>query len=65
MESRADYPTFTAQEIVTAMRERGARHLATTIRHHVVTAMGRTAVGRVAGNYNDLERVMRGRFLLL
>ena len=57
--------TFTAQEIVTAMRERGTRHLDTTIRRHVATQMCRNAVGDSAGKYNDLERVERGRFRLL
>ncbi len=57
--------TFTAHEIVAAMRERGTRHLDTTIRRHVATEMCRNAVGPGAGKYQDLERVGRGQFRLL
>ncbi|CAM4160560.1 hypothetical protein [Deinococcus marmoris] len=57
--------TFTAHEIVAAMRERGTHHLDTTIRRHVATEMCSNAVGPKAGKYNDLERVGHGRFRLL
>jgi hypothetical protein len=56
---------FTTQEIVAAMRERGTRHLDTTIRRHVATEMCSNAAGPGAGKYQDLERVGRGQFRLL
>ena len=63
-QQRAD-GTFTAQDIVTAMRQAGTKHLDTTIRRHVATEMCVNAVGPTAGRYRDFERVERGRFKLL
>ncbi|SMB83362.1 DUF7669 domain-containing protein [Deinococcus hopiensis] len=64
VKQRAD-GTFTAQEIVAAMREYGTKHLDTTIRRHVSTEMCINAVGPNAAKYHDFERVERGRFKLL
>ncbi len=57
--------TFTAQDVVAAMRARGTTHLDTTIRRHVSSEMCRNATGSTAARYHDLERVERGRFRLL
>lgn len=57
--------TFTAQAVVAALREKGTRHLDTTIRRMVSTEMCRNAAGPQAGKFHDLERVSRGRFRLL
>lgn len=57
--------TFTAQDVVAALRARGTKHLDITIRRHVSTEMCRNAAGSTAAKYHDLERVARGRFRLL
>ncbi|MFB9991338.1 hypothetical protein ACFFLM_05010 [Deinococcus oregonensis] len=57
--------TFSAQDVVAALRAKGTQHLDTTIRRHVASEMCQNAVGQGAGKYPDFERVARGRYRLL
>ncbi|UBV43854.1 hypothetical protein LAJ19_06470 [Deinococcus taeanensis] len=57
--------TFSVQDIVSAMRQKGTLHLDTVIRRHVNMEMCANATGARAGKYKDLERVARGRYRLL
>jgi hypothetical protein len=61
---RAD-GTFTCRDVISTLRAQGTHHMDTTIRMHVSTKMCANAVGPLAGQFQDFERVERGRFRLL
>jgi GGDEF domain-containing protein len=56
--------TFTAEQIVAAMRAHGSRYADSTIRTHVTSRMCADAPDHHARVYDDLVRVDRGLYRL-
>jgi hypothetical protein len=54
--------TFTPQDVIDELRQRGSRYAPSTIRTHVVSRMCANASDHHARTYDDLERLTDGRY---
>ena len=62
IEARSANGSFSPQDVVDELRQRGSTHSKSTIRTHVVSRMCANAPDNHARTYDDLERVSDGRY---
>ncbi len=57
--------TFTPMEVIRELQRRGSTYAESTIRTHVIEHMCANTTAKGAFDYDDLERVDRGRYRLI
>ena len=60
--ARSDEGPFTPQDVIDELRRRGSSYAPSTIRTHIVSRMCSDAPDHHAVTYDDLERVVEGRY---